>query len=309
MILTIGFDSFLEKRYYLNEYGKSVLNQALSSEYDIDGKSINVARILNMMNLNVFTTGFLGGLNGEFIFNRLKDLHVYNDFIHIKDDTPDNVSVFSDEKLKLRIKESSPRITREELESFYKLYGDIVYKYKFICGLGDIPENVSEDIYFNLIKIAKDHGRKFILDASGIELSLGIEGIPFMVKLKVEDLEALSKIKINFEGEILKLAYPYIEKGIEIVVVDLNEKGSLVLTKDLAYRLDILEREDTLPCDKGYLVAGYALGLMKKYDIEMIMLLGQAMRIAYSKTIDISSIDMSDVKKAMGNIEIRKLNY
>lgn len=39
------------------------------------------------------------------------------------------------------------------------------------------------------------------------------------------------------------------------------------------------------------------------------MKLGQSMRIAYGETRDINSIDMSDIKRIMGDIEIRKINY
>lgn len=309
MILTLGFDSVLERRYHVDGYDPFGDNQIIRQEYDLGGKSINTARILKAMNVNVFTSGFLGGINGSFILNGLKDLSIDNQFVYIKDETPNYLSVFQDEILLFKLKEPSPRITREELESFYKLYQDIVYKYKFICGLGKIPQGISKEIYFDLINMAKKDGRRFILDSNGKELESAIEAIPFMVKMGVEDLENLSKIKINFEGEIVRLAYSYIEKGIEILVIDLDERGSIVLTKDFGYRLEMVNWDKKLNVDKGYFLAGYIFGVMRNYDTEMVMRLGQAMRLAYSIAEDINAVDMRDIKEVMGHIEIRKINY
>lgn len=308
MILTVGFDSFLEKIYHLNKWNQFETNQVKDCAYNLGGKSINVAMALKDLNLDIFTTGFLGGLNGKYIFSGLKELDIYNDFIHIKDETPANISVFKDKDFLFKLREPSPRITREELGKFYQIYENIVYRYEFICALGEIPLELPRDIYFNLIKIAKEHKRKLILDTSGEELSRGIEAIPFMLKLKLEDLEKLSKIKINFESEIIKLASTYIEKGIKIIVIDLDEKGSIVLTEDLGYRVEISNNECKLKEDNGYMVCGYTFGLKKRYDIETIIKLGQSMRIVYNDN-DTNLIDMSDIKRKMKDIEIRKINY
>lgn len=309
MILSVGFDSFLEKRYYLDEYHASGDNQVVRQEYDLGGKSINVGRILKDLNLDVFITGFLGGLNGSFVFNGLKDFDIYNDFVQIKDETPSSISVYKDERFMFKLKECNPRITREEVESFYKLYEDIVYKYKFICALGEVPQGMAEDIYFNLVKIAKKNGRKLILDTKGKALELGLEAVPYMAKLRLEDLEDIIKLKINFEGEIVRIGQAYIEKGVEILVIDLYEKGSIVLTKDFAYRLELINNLYKLDEDGGFFISGFVFGLIRKYDIETTMRLGQAMRIAYCTGKNINTIDMTDVKKVMGDIEIRKINY
>lgn len=309
MILTLGFDFFLEKTYYLDELTSLKDNQVISQSYDLGGNSINAIRILKDLNLDVFITGFLGGLNGRFIFNELKKLEIYNDFIEIKDESPTNISVFKNDRFIYKLKEKEPRITREELESFYQLYEDIAYKYKFICALGEIPQAMPEDIYFKLIKIAKKNGRRLILDSKGPALEMALEASPYIVKARLEDLESLIKLKINHEGEIVSLARNYIENGAEVFIVDLDEKGSIVLTKESTYRLDINYNLYRLQEDRGFFIAGFVFGLSKNYDMETTMKLGQAMRIGYGNGKSINNIDMSDIKRIMGDIEIRKINY
>src|SRR5699024_6579217 len=109
-----------------------------------------------------------------------------------------------------------------------------------------------QETYFDLVQMANRKGKRVILDVRDRELVYGIEGRPFMVKLNKEDLENISKLKLNFENEIIKVGHSIIENGIKIVAIDLNEKGTIVLTKDRGYRLELSNRDiGPLNEDKG----------------------------------------------------------
>ena len=131
-----------------------------------------------------------------------------------------------------------------------------------------------------------------------------------MVKLKVSDLEDLTNLQLNYENEIIKAANYILGKGIKLVIIDLNEKGSIVLNQERGYRLELNNLDiKSLNIDQGYILAGYAFGMEKDYDLEMTMKLGQAFRIAYGLAENIDDIDMSDIKKIMGNITIMPIFY
>lgn len=310
MILTLCLDPILEKEYYMDRLLPRVETQAEKAFYKSSGEGINSSLILNNLNLDVFVTGFLGGLSGQYIFNELKHRGIFNDFIQTKDETKSSISLFESNSFLSRIKEQGPRVTREEIGSFYELYQNIISKYNIVCGLGSLPIGVPKEIYFDLITLANRLGKKFILDGKGQELFYGIEGKPFMVKTDIEGLETLTKLKLDFENEIIKAGYYLIDKGIELVVIDLDNRGSIVLNKERGYRLyaDNLDLED-LKKDRGYTVAGFAMGIDKAYDLEVVIRLGQAFRIAYGLADHVDNVDMSDIKKIMGEITISPINY
>ena len=310
MILTICFDPILESRYYVDDLLPRVETYAKKKSYNIGGKGIINGQILNSLNIDVFATGFLGGLKGQYIFNTLKEEDIYNEFVFIKDESKSSIVILQNDQLLTRITSESPRITREEIGSFYQLYGKLVDRFNIVCGLGNLPMGLPDDIYFDLINIANRNHKKFILEAKGKELKYGLRANPFMVKLKKEDLEYLSNLKLDFENEIIKVGYSIIEKGIELVAIDLNEKGSMILTKDKGYRVELDNNNiNNLGDDHGYMVAGFAFGLYKNYDLETIMRLGQASRLVYGVEKDKASIDMSDIKRHMSKIEIYQINY
>lgn len=310
MILTIVLDPILEKEYYVDRLYPKIETLATKISYDLGGKGNVLTKILNNLNLDVFSIGFLGGLNGVYIFDQLKIRGIYNDFISIKDDSRGAMYLFEDGQLISTIIEPGPRIIRDELVSFYELYGRVIERHEIICGLGSLPMGVPKEIYYELIDLANRKDKKFILDAEGLELTYGIEALPFMVKLNKNDLEEISKLKLNFENEIIKIGYSILEKGIEIVVIDLNEDGTIVLTKDRGYRLELFEMDiRDIGEDKGYIVSGYAFGIERQYDLETTMRLSQAMRIVYGFERNLDKVDMSDIKKIMGKIEISPIYY
>lgn len=309
MILSICFDPILETKYYVDKLLPREESLANKKTYNISGKGLITGRILNNFNVDVFATGFLGGLQGEYISNRLKEIAIYNEFIPIKDDSKSSVIIIKDDNLLTSIVEESPRVTREEQGFFYELYSKIIDRFYIICSQGNLPIGLPDDIYFDLISIANKNNKKFILQAKGEELKRGLEAIPFMVILDKEDLEYLSNLRLDFENEIIKVGHSIIEKGIKLVCIDLNEKGSIVLTKDKGYRLEIDNSIVNLQKDKGYMVAGFAFGLYKNYDMETILRLAQASRLVYAMEDELDRIDMSDIKRFMTKIDIYPINY
>lgn len=310
MILTINLNPVLGKTYYMEKLLPRVETDAEKAIYESSGPGINVSKILNNLNLDVSAIGFLGGLSGRYIFNELNDRGISNNFITIKDETKSAISLIENNKFLSKICEPGPRITREELVGFYELYQRTITDYEIICGLDSLPMGVPEEIYFDLIKLTNRVGKRFILEADSKELKYGIDSRPFMVKLNVEQLENLTGLKLDYENEIIKAANYILQKDVDLIVIDLDHKGSIVLNQDRGYRLELNDMDVTsLSIDQGYMVAGYALGMDKEYDLEVTMKLGQSFRIAYGLAENIDDIDMSDIKKIMSNITILPIYY
>lgn len=310
MILTIDLNPVLEKTYYMEKLLPKVETEAEKAIYKSGGPGINCAQALNKFNLDAYSIGFLGGLSGKYIINNLRDQGINCNFIQIKDETKTSISLVENNMFLSKITEPSPRVTREELGSFYELYKNTISDCDIVCGLGSLPTGTPEEIYFDLISLCNSKNKAFLLETTGLELKYGIEAKPYMVKLNLHELENLTHLKLNFENEIIKAANYILEKGIELVVIDLNEKGSIVLNKDRGYRLELNNLPDKLlNTDSGYMLAGYALGIDKDYDMEVTMKLGQAFRVAYGLAENINDIDMSDIKRIMGNITIMPIYY
>lgn len=309
MILSIELDPILETHYYLDSLLPRIKNKAGKTNNVLGGRGISLARILNNLASQVSLAGFLGGYSGDYILDEIKRENIDFEFIRLKDESRRDAVLLKDEKVITSICGVSPRVTREDLNKFFETYTRILENHSIICGLGDLPEGLDEDIYYNLITMANNRGKRFILDIRGKGLFFGLDGVPFMVKMNKSELEHLTNIEINNWEEVVSLARGIIESGIEIALVDLYEDGSVVLTRDKAYRLESTYYKDvSLGEDKGYTVAGYGFAMDKGYDFETTMKLAQSFRIAYSLG-DLYKVDMGDIKSIMSNIEIISSAY
>lgn len=309
MILIIDLNPVCKSIYNIKRIEKDIKIKSKKGIYNIGGNGLNVAQIIKKQNIDIFATGFLGGIKGRYIFEELIELDIYNKFTSIKEENKEIIILIQNEEIYAIIEEDSPNINRKEVKRFYKSYNESLEKSHFVCGLGELSRGMPEEIYFDLIQMAKSKEKNFILDTKGKELLYGLEAQPFMVKMDKNDLEEVGKIKLNNENEILTVASSIMEKGIELVVIDLKEEGMIVLNKDIGYRLKLSDEiRYNIGEDKGYTVAGFGIGISKKYDIETIIKLGQSMRIAYSLEKDLNNVNMGDIKKIMSKIQISKLD-
>lgn len=309
MILTIDLNPTLDRNYILDKVHLGKDNNTKSFSYSPGGKAFVASMLLDTFNENSFITGFLGGINGEFFHKKLSEMKIAHEFVPIKEETR-TVIRLKDEENYTTISEEGPRVTREEVVSFYELYSRLIENSNIICGLGSLlPQGVPKDIYFDLITLANKRSKKFILNVSSDELFYGIDAIPYMVILNQMELEDLIKISLHFENEIIKAGRYILDRGVEFAVIDLQKRGCLVLGQERGYRVEIPYSSTMDNTDHSSMAAGFALGINRNYDLEMTIRLGQSFKIASNSEPDIMRIEASDIKRLMSQIEIYPIIY
>lgn len=310
MILTIDLNPSINREYVLDNLSLGRYNLTNSTSFKNGGSGMIATTLFNTFSQDSILTGFLGGINGEYFHKELRELGIAHEFTQITEETRTTISIIDQENY-TSISDYGPRVNREELINFYELYTRLIYKTDIICGLGvSLPLGAPKDIYYDLIKYANKNNKKFILDIKGEELNYSIDASPYMVILDQEELENLIKLSLNFENEIIKGGRYILDKGVEFVVIDLQNKGSIVLGQKQGYRIEIpyTNKNNTSKDHSGF-AAGFALGLNRGYDLDMTLRLGQAFDIASNLEQNTSNIEMSDVKRIMGEIEIYPINY
>jgi len=310
MILTIDLNPTINREYILDNLIIGAGNLAKSTSFRNGGPGIVATTLLNIFNENSLLTGFLGGINGDYFHKELREKGIFHEFTPISEETRTTISLIENENY-TSISDSGPRISREELINFYELYMRLTDKIDIICGLGlSLPTGIPKDIYYDLIKYANKNNKKFILDIKGEELNHSIEASPYMVIIDQNELEDLIKLSLTFDNEIIKGGRYILDKGVEFVVIDLQKRGSIVLGQEKGYRIEIPYTTNRMnKKDHSGMAAGFALGFNRDYDIDMILKLGQAFDIASNLEHNTSDIEMSDVKRIMGEIEIYPINY
>lgn len=304
MILSIDLNPLLKKKYIFDEFRENNFAKDLSSLPG--GEGIELAYLLKGLNVEVGLSGFLGGVNGSYIHKVLSESSIIHDYAPIKDENAEYI-ILSSKAKDIIINGKAPKITREEMGGFLEKYNQLLGSSSIICCSGDHCGNTPSEIYYDIVANANLASKKTLISLKGDNLKYGLEASPYLVIVEKDDLEELTRLRLDYEYEIIKAGNYLMDKRVKIALITVDETRSIVLTPDNVYRIDVESKEKESRINYGYFLAGLAFAMDKGYDFELILRLGQACGMINFFNYDF--LDMSHIKRIMGKIMVSKFNY
>lgn len=310
MITTITLNPSVDIRYFVKDFAKGGIFRTAEHEKTAGGKGLNVSKTIIKLGEQVNALGFLGGENGKYIEKELELIGIENYFTEIQQNTRNCIAILSNDNSQTEILESGPEIAKREQEDFYKKYTHILKRTNIICASGSLPKNVNQAIYGELIRIAKEENKRFILDTSGEPLLLGLQAAPYLIKPNLQELEFIIGQKINTEKDFKTALIKVKEFGVNIIIVSLGKEGAFATYQDKLYKITIPQVSVLNPVGSGdCMVGGLASALDKEYDFEKILLLGTACGISNAMERETGSINLNVIKKIMKEIKIKEMSF
>ncbi|WP_304653339.1 1-phosphofructokinase [uncultured Ligilactobacillus sp.] len=233
MIYTVTVNPSIDYIVQLNELTLGEVNRMDYDNKLPGGKGINVSRILKELGLDNTAWGFLGGFTGEFVKEALEKTGLKTNFTLIKADTRINVKIKA--QAETEINGRGPELTKEEIAAFTaqfdKLTADDV-----VIFAGSLVPSLSDDFYFDLIKVIRQKGAQFVIDTTGESLLKTLPENPLVVKPNNHELAELFGVELNSIDDIVKYGKKLLEMGAQHVLISMAGDGGLMITKDKVYR-------------------------------------------------------------------------
>jgi 1-phosphofructokinase family hexose kinase len=213
------------------------------------------------------------------------------------------------------IRERGFDVTNEELKLFIDTMKRNVKSGDICIFSGSIPPNLSEDVYYELIRICKVLEAITVLDTSGIALINGIKANPKIIKPNLVELSQILKnlenIDINISNgdkvirSIIKKSKALLNEELEIILITLGNKGAICLTNDtIIYgNVQIDEVIDTVGSGDAFL-AGFILGYFQKKHLPECFKLAIACGAANTLIAGPGIFKSEDVKKIIKKVKI-----
>ena len=233
MIYTVTVNPSIDYIVQLNELTLGEVNRMDYDNKLPGGKGINVSRILKELGLDNTAWGFLGGFTGEFVKEGVEKTGLKTNFTPIKADTRINVKIKA--QAETEINGRGPELTKEEIAAFTaqfdKLTADDV-----VIFAGSLVPSLSDDFYFDLIKVIRQKGAQFVIDTTGESLLKTLPENPLVVKPNNHELAELFGVELNSIDDIVKYGKKLLEMGAQHVLISMAGDGGLMITKDKVYR-------------------------------------------------------------------------
>lgn len=199
----------------------------LSRNDSAGGRGINASRVLNSFGAATLAIATSGGENGNLFERLLEESGFPFEVVHIKEEIRVNFTITDKQGLTIKLNELGPPLTNRELERVEKAVATHLPKAKWLMLCGSIPPGVSADFYCQLIRMARGHGVKTLLDTDGSALLHGVEAEPTVVMPNQHESERLLNRALITRAHFRDAALRIKAMGAESVVVSLGSRGAL----------------------------------------------------------------------------------
>lgn len=299
MILTVTLNPAIDKVYEVDSFQVGDVFRPNDMWAMAGGKGLNVSRVASILGGDVVATGFLGGGNGQFIRKRLGKQGIKDAFIEIEGETRICIAV-NDPILdtSTEVLEPGPVISLSEQEDFLKNFQSLAKGADIVTMSGSLPDGLPSDYYGRLIEICRGLGKRVILDTSGETLEKSLLYSPFMIKPNQTELGAITGTPIEDETQILSTAHRLQQGGIDLVCITLGGSGSIVVSKEGAYRLKSPPIETVSAIGSGdAFVAGCAFAFDKGRTTKDVLKMGMACGMANTQFARTGHVSLELVEK------------
>ena len=182
-ILVVCLNPTLQKTLVFNHFQEGEVNRASFYRLDASGKGMNVARIISQLGGNAMHLTHLGGVRMHEMISLINkdtiDLH----YIEVKSDIRTCTTIIN------RANESTTELVEEPNEvdnesdkKIRELFLKIVEKCSTIVISGTRAPGYRASLYSDFVKIAKELGKRVILDIKGDDLDSSLPYYPDIIK-------------------------------------------------------------------------------------------------------------------------------
>lgn len=296
MVITVTLNPALDKFINLDRIDIGQLNRCREISVRAGGKGINVARILNILKRDTLAMSILGGNTGKMIQELMDDEGIKYNISKTYFNTRENIKLAEKNGRETEINQQG-QVDTVSFSEFKSSLEKHLENASILVLAGSVPAGLPDDIYQDLILLAKKFDVKTILDTSGHPLSAGIKSKPFLIKPNLIELSELAGKKLNSVSDIYQAIQGLLDKGIENVVVSVGEQGALYANNEYCYQ--IIPPAVTIPNTTvgagDSMVAALAVSIQEGYEFLDMAKFVTALATLYVSGQEISKLNIAEM--------------
>ncbi|HBG75381.1 1-phosphofructokinase family hexose kinase [Eubacteriales bacterium mix99] len=246
MILAVNMNPAMDKVYAVDDFQAGKVFRPRDMTATAGGKGLNVARVAHLLGEKVIATGLIGGSTGRQIEEEVRNGGMDSRFVPIRGESRICINIMDHRNgTSTEVLEPGPMATEGDARVFLSRYQELLEECSVVTASGSLPKGLPVDFYSTLIRLAKEKGKRFLLDTSGTFFQEGIKARPFLIKPNRDELTALQLAEPGSRrtGEkaemgrkdIVKAVQAFQARGIELPVVSLGKQGCIAALEDGVY--------------------------------------------------------------------------
>ena len=227
MILTLTINPAIDRNVIADRLVFEDRGYILATSESAGGRGINASRVIHSFGGETLAISTTGARTGKQFAEMLSGCGFPLELVKIKNEIRTNLTITDKEGLSVKLNERGPAIDQAELDRIEKTVNGKLAGAQWIMLCGSLPPGVPADFYSRLIRLAKKHGVKTLLDTDGDALRDGIETGPTAVAPNQQEAERLLSRALITGSHFHEAAQRIKAMGAESVMLSLGSRGAV----------------------------------------------------------------------------------
>jgi len=283
------------------------VNRLENIRYDIGGKGLNVALVLQQLCVQVNCIGCLGTAD-EVSFNTLlRTTGLDFRYLPLEGKTRTNLKLQDAETGVLtEFNEPGPPMDAEQFVLFISLLEKETANSSYVVFSGRVPEGCGDNAYQHCMRAIAN--QRCVLDATDNSLLFGIRERPFLIKPNLQELQAIIGQELRTMDEIRNAIHGLIKDGVQNVIVSMGEEGALFTDGKHTLYSPALQVDVKSTVGAGdAMLGGVLMGLEKGADMGDSFRFGVAAGAASVMMEGTQPLQYSDFEALLPKVTLRKI--
>jgi 1-phosphofructokinase family hexose kinase len=247
-----------------------------------------------------------GGKNGQLLEKLMAKEGYPVEFVHIANETRTNFAIIDKQGLTIKLNEVGPEMTAEEADRVEQAVARQLPKASWLMLCGSLPPGVPHDFYCKLVKMAREHHVKTLLDADGEALLRGVEEGPTVVSPNQQEAERLLNRALITRAHFREAVTRIKAMGAESVLLTLGSRGVVATDGNRIIEAVPPRIEALSPVGAGdAMAAAFVWAATKKKDFAECVRWGVAAGTASAALPGMTFANLEQTKEIYKLVEIR----
>jgi 1-phosphofructokinase len=232
--VTITLNPAIDTTLVIPHFAAGQVNRVTRTYHQAGGKGVNVAATLAGHGFKTAVTGFLGRDNEDLFQAFFAQRGLGNFFLPVPGKTREGLKIVDPEQHRTTdVNFPGFTLGPDDFGALVARVGELTACPWFVMS-GSLPPSVPVWAYRDLIRRVKAAGCRVVLDTSGEAFGAALEAVPQVIKPNRHELAAFLGRPLSDRDSVCREARGLLDRGIEMVVVSMDEDGALFITRDEA---------------------------------------------------------------------------
>ncbi|MFH0991675.1 MAG: 1-phosphofructokinase family hexose kinase [bacterium] len=308
MITTVTLNPMLDKTVIVDKIERGKIHRAMNMEMVPGGKGINVSRQSRRLGMKTLATGFLGGETGTTVSRLMSEEGIEHDFVWINAMTRDGVTYRENDGTTTAIFEPSQKIGLDDAHALSRKAEQLAPKSTWLVCAGSSPCSEADDLFFESIRIARDHGVRSVLDSYGRSFERALTAVPTLVKPNRQEFEKTFGAPLNTERSMREGLEFFLSRSISYALITDGARPFYAAGEGKFWVVMPPSIKALNPVGSGdAMVAGILYGLEKQWEFARCLTFGTAAGAANAQKWGIANSALEEIQNLESEVRIKEL--